>query len=66
MFIGLYLGLRFERLGGVVVLASFVGFTAANYPITGGLWLGPVHTLFAVAGVLYLLGRRLPPESRGL
>lgn len=66
MFLGLYLGLHFERVGGVLVLVSFAGFTAANYPITGGLWLGPVHGLFALAGVLYLLGRRLPPEHRGL
>ncbi|MFP4501165.1 MAG: hypothetical protein ACLFTT_09210 [Candidatus Hydrogenedentota bacterium] len=65
MFLGLYLGLQFERLGGVVVLAGFVGFTAATYAITHSLWLGPVHTLFAVAGVLYLLGRRVPPERRG-
>ncbi|HNR31508.1 MAG TPA: hypothetical protein PKI11_11520 [Candidatus Hydrogenedentes bacterium] len=57
MVIGLLAGLRYERLGGAVVLVGFLAFTAAKFPISGHVRPG-YSVVFAVAGVLYLLARR--------
>lgn len=66
MVFGLYAGIRWERVATAVVLPAFTLFTLLNYPITGGLWLGWLHLGFPAAAMAYWLGRRRPPERRGV
>lgn len=57
MTIGLLAGLRYARIGGVLVLAGYITFCAAAYVVTGHMRLG-YSVVFPALGVLYLLTRR--------
>ena len=52
MLVGAALGWRFERMGGVVLLAAFFTFWIVNTYVTQRFSPGTAFTLFAVAGVL--------------
>lgn len=55
MMLGAALGLRFERLGGWLLLAAFVFFWVVNSMVTRAFPVGTMFLLYGVAGLLYLL-----------
>lgn len=66
MFAGLYIGLLYERAGGMLAIAGLAAFAAAHYPVSGSLWPGHGFALVLAAAVLLLFGRRKQPHRRGV
>ncbi|MEZ6059890.1 MAG: hypothetical protein R3C19_05970 [Planctomycetaceae bacterium] len=52
--VGLLLGFRKERLGGLICLASLAGFYVWHISTSGILPRGPYFALFAAPGALFL------------
>jgi hypothetical protein len=68
VILGILLAWRWERLGGIISVASFFGFYAALWLFDGRLPRGPYFALASAPGLLFcvssLLDRRIDQSKR--